>query len=355
MKSIYFLTYDLSTGGTEKVVVYLANYFASKNNKVTLLTVFSTNDLKHIIDPKIEVVSFNQKKISNFILPFLSYVKKKKIDCLISNVWPLTVISSFVFLFKRNAKLLLVDHCVLEEEFRKKNYLFKLFQNISIKIFYRFCDAVVGVSGGVKNDLITKGVKPSKITVIYNPLPEVEVKQITNQAKDVDEWLNSSCKKIISVGRLKKEKNIPNLIKAITAYKKRYSSEIKVLIVGDGEEKKAIESLVEKEDLRKDIFVPGWMKDPLPYINKADLLVLSSDYEGFGLVIAEALSVGTTVVSTDCISGPKEILKDGELGYLCKTNDPEDLAKAINKGLRQPLDKDKLISRAKDFSLMKNL
>ena len=80
---------------------------------------------------------------------------------------------------------------------------------------------------------------------------------------------------------------------------------------------------------------------------------MSSDYEGFGLVIAEAMYTGTTVVSTDCVSGPREILKNGELGYLCKTNDPEDLAKAINKGLRQPLDKDKLISRAKDFSLMK--
>ena len=87
------------------------------------------------------------------------------------------------------------------------------------------------------------------------------------------------------------------------------------------------------------------------YLRKSDLLVLSSDYEGFGVVIAEALSVGVNVVSTDCQSGPREILNNGELGYLSKVDNPENLAKSMNKALDNPVNKDKLISRSKDFSL----
>ncbi len=79
--------------------------------------------------------------------------------------------------------------------------------------------------------------------------------------------------------------------------------------------------------------------------------MLSSDYEGFGVVITEALSVGVNVVSTDCQSGPREILKDGELGYLCEVDNPTDLAKSIKKALDKPINREKLISRSKDFSL----
>ena len=79
--------------------------------------------------------------------------------------------------------------------------------------------------------------------------------------------------------------------------------------------------------------------------------MLSSDFEGFGVVITEALSVGVNVVSTDCPSGPREILNNGEFGYLCETGSPEDLAKSIKKALDKPINKEKLISRSKDFSL----
>ena len=94
-----------------------------------------------------------------------------------------------------------------------------------------------------------------------------------------------------------------------------------------------------------------WVKDPIPFLKESNLFVLSSDYEGFGVVITEALSVGVNVVSTDCPSGPREILNNGEFGYLCEVGNPEDLAKSIKKALDKPINKEKLISRSKDFSL----
>ena len=84
-----------------------------------------------------------------------------------------------------------------------------------------------------------------------------------------------------------------------------------------------------------------------------DLLILSSDYEGFGLVILEALSVGVNVVSTNCKTGPGEILRNGEFGYLCKVGDVQALADSINTALNDPLPKNMLMSRALDFSPQK--
>ena len=97
----------------------------------------------------------------------------------------------------------------------------------------------------------------------------------------------------------------------------------------------------------------GSISNPISLIEESDLLVLSSDYEGFGMVIIEALSVGTTVVSTDCNSGPSEILGDNEFGYLCKVNNPSDLAEKIDYARKNNIDPEKLIIRSKEFSLEK--
>lgn len=353
MKSICFFIYNLKIGGAEKVVIYLANYFSEKNKEVTLLTVADNNDLSHIINPKIKVISLNKRRLLSVIPALIRFIKSKDIDCLISNVWPLTIVSSFILLFSRKVKLVFVEHCNLSQEFKNKNYLFKILQNISISIFYRLPHHVVTVSEGVKEDLISKGAKRSIIKTIYNPLPSLGEGKFRKMEKstEITKWINSKDKKIISIGELKKQKNFCNLVEAISFFNKNYSYKLKVIILGDGTERASIESTIKKEGLEETIYLPGWVKDPIPFLKESDLLVLSSDYEGFGVVITEALSVGVNVVSTDCQSGPREILNNGELGYLCEVDNPEDLAKSIKRALDKPINKEKLISRSKDFSL----
>jgi len=288
------------------------------------------------------------------VLPALiKFIKNKDIDCFISNVWPLTIVSSFILLFSRKVKLVFVEHCALSEVFKNKNYLFKILQYISISTFYRLPHHVVTVSEGVKEDLISKGAKRSRIKTIYNPLPSLEEGEFKKIEKstEITKWINSKDKKIISIGELKKQKNFCNLVKAISFFKKNYSYKLKVIILGDGTERAAIESTIKKENLEETIYLLGWVEDPIPYLKESDLFVLSSDYEGFGVVITEALSVGVNVVSTDCPSGPREILNNGEFGYLCEVGNPEDLAKSIKKALDKPINKAKLISRSKDFSI----
>jgi glycosyltransferase involved in cell wall biosynthesis len=130
--------------------------------------------------------------------------------------------------------------------------------------------------------------------------------------------------------------------------KSEYQKKINLLILGDGVERPKIEKYIIEHDLQKSIFLPGWVSDPIPYMELSTLFVLSSDYEGFGLVIIEAFSVGLNVVSTNS-TGPAEILKGGELGELCQINDPSSMAESIISALTNPLSKEILIKRAAEF------
>ena len=348
--SVCFLNYDLAYGGTEKVIASLANHFNASGRKVTILTLSSRNDFKNFIHPEIKIISLNISRVKFLIPSLIRFISMQQFDNFIANVWPLTSLSFVIRIFSRKTRLIYVEHCNLSEQFKKRSLIFKAIQKISIYIFYKFAHLVVSVSKGVRDDLISKGVQPKKIKVIYNPIITKPMVPINPCIKGVQSWMDSSKKKLIAVGRLKSQKNFINLVEAIAFAKKGLNLDINLLILGDGEQREIIQNKINSLDLSENIFLAGWVKDPLSYYNLADLFVLSSDYEGFGVVIVEAMSQGLNIVSTDCKSGPSEILLDGSLGVLCKVNDCKSLGEAIDYALKNPIDSTALIRRSEEFS-----
>ena len=353
-KKIVFFLYDLSLGGTERVVVRLSNYLVNKGYKVEILTVGKTNFFRKEIDSKVKTTCFNLKRIFHSFRSLRRFIKRNDFDFFVSNVWPVTILSVIAFLFSPNLlnRLILVEHCHLKEEWNHKNLAFKAFQSISIKILYNFSKKVISVSDGVRKDLIAKGVKKNKSKVIYNPAYyELEVTSTSNLSKEINNWVTGNHIKLISVGNFKTQKNYPNLIKAMDVLKNKKKLDCKLLIAGDGPERLKIEKVIEEKRLEKDVILLGYHTTTLSLINLSDIFVLASDFEGFGLVIVEAISLGKTVVSTDCKSGPSEIIKNNEFGYLCKVNDPIDLAEKIEFSINNRIEEQKLKKRAKDFSI----
>jgi len=125
----------------------------------------------------------------------------------------------------------------------------------------------------------------------------------------------------------------------------------RLLILGEGECRSALEEQARRLDLEDRLFLPGFTDDPTPYFQHAELFVLSSITEGLPTVIIEALDAGTPVVSTDCPSGPREILADGQFGRLVPVNDTRAMAAAICESLGTTHDGDALRARARDFSI----
>lgn len=162
----------------------------------------------------------------------------------------------------------------------------------------------VAVSQGVEKDFIEVFGRKSKITTIYNP---IDVKQVVSTASEYVPDIDPPY--IVNVGKFKQQKRHDVLIKA---YAKANVQE-KLVLVGTGELLEASKKLVKDLGIEDKVVFTGFKKNPYPYMKHAKFMVLSSDFEGLGLVILESLALGTPVISTDCPSGPNEILPSDSL------------------------------------------
>nr|WP_241878977.1 glycosyltransferase [Psychrobacter sp. PraFG1]UNK05619.1 glycosyltransferase [Psychrobacter sp. PraFG1] len=159
---------------------------------------------------------------------------------------------------------------------------------------------------------------------------------------------------VLAVGRLTHQKDFATLIHAFKKVLKNKACNL--IILGEGELRCELEKLIKDLNLQDNVQLPGFVNNPYAWMSKADLFVLSSIYEGFGNVLVEAMACGTPVVSTDCPSGPSEILENGRWGSLVPTNDPDSLAEAILKALNNTKFKSELVKkRAEDFSVDNSL
>ena len=121
------------------------------------------------------------------------------------------------------------------------------------------------------------------------------------------------------------------------------------MILGEGEERSKLETLVQELGLEKEVSLPGFVDNPHKYMKRAAVFVLSSKWEGFGNVLVEAMALGTPVVSTNCPSGPAEILEGGKHGKLVPIGDERKLARAILESMWAP--RCQAVSRAKEFNV----
>jgi glycosyltransferase involved in cell wall biosynthesis len=163
-------------------------------------------------------------------------------------------------------------------------------------------------------------------------------------------WQSASFR-ILTVGTLKEQKNHELLLYAFSKLLERVDAHL--LILGEGHLRKKLEALIDDLGIRANVSMPGFINDPSPYYQNASLFVLSSDWEGLPTVLIEALAFGTPVVSTDCPSGPREILCGGQFGYLVPMSNADALATAMAESLTATHDVIALKARAQDFDIDK--
>ena len=197
---------------------------------------------------------------------------------------------------------------------------------------YRSADQVVSPSQGVTEDLVAEiGIARAHVTTIPNPLDvdrirALALEPVTNPFAQRDERPI-----VLGIGRLSAQKDFSTLILAFARTIKTVPA--KLLILGDGEERGALEALIRSSGLDQHVAMPGFVENPFAYLKQAAVFVLSSRYEGLPNALLQALAVGAPVVATDCPSGPSEILESGRLGRLVPVGDVEAMAAAIADGV----------------------
>jgi glycosyltransferase involved in cell wall biosynthesis len=161
-------------------------------------------------------------------------------------------------------------------------------------------------------------------------------------------WGVPRARRILAVGNLKLQKNYPLLLEAYAAMKKGDAD--RLIIIGEGEQRTSLERQIRELGIDPWVKLPGQSQSLEAYYRTADLFVMSSRHEGLPTVMIEALGFGVPVVSTDCPSGPREILDNGRFGTLVPMDDPAALAGAMERALAGPTDAAALRSRADDFA-----
>jgi glycosyltransferase involved in cell wall biosynthesis len=216
--------------------------------------------------------------------------------------------------------------------------------------FYPRADALVAVSKGVAEDLErTLSLPDGKITTIYNPVVPPTLEKQAEQPLNHPWFADGEPPVVLAVGGFKPQKDFATLLRAFAKARKRRP--MRLLILGEGKLRPSITSLAEELDIVADLAMPGFVDNPFQYLARADVFALSSRWEGLPTVVIEALACGCPVVSTDCPSGPAEILENGRYGTLVPVGDPEALAVAILETLATPTDRQRLRERGAMFSV----
>jgi glycosyltransferase involved in cell wall biosynthesis len=200
---------------------------------------------------------------------------------------------------------------------------------------YPRAHGVIAVSKGVAEDVARIARVPlDRIHVVPNPVIPLELPDLA--ASPVDHpWLAAPGPPVIlGVGGLRRSKDFPTLLRAFARLREKRA--IRLVILGEGRQRPRLEVLAAKLGVREDVSLPGFVANPYAYMARARLFVLSSLWEGSPNVVVEAMAVGTPVVSTDCRSGPREILQDGRYGPLVPVGDVDAMAGAMAATLDTP-------------------
>ena len=348
---VAFLIPGLSGGGAERATAALAGFLNQDRFEVCLVLERDTPAL-YEVPLGIKLVSLRAVKTRGALRPLIKFLRDWKPDILYSalpHLNVLAVIASKLSLVSPKTVVSVHNNQKFELAAVQDGWLLK----ILMPLVYKLCDAVVVVSEGIKEELIISGVALTKLHVIYNP---IDLNQISILSKEPvhHKWFDGSHSVVMAMGRLVSQKNYNLLLQSFLIIHKALPK-ARLIILGEGEllhELLKLRAWLELDDV---VDFVGVQVNPFSWLAKASCFVLTSEYEGFGMVLVEAMAVGVPVVSVDCKYGPAEILENGSKGMLVNDNTPKSVSAAILGVLDNPDLASSLIQkglgRASDFDV----
>ena len=328
-KKISILINSLNSGGAEKLVSLMINDLKHEYNLFLVLmndTIkYDLNDFDNIYF--IENANLNENGLMKLLkLPFLAwkykrFCKENYIDTSISLLSRPNYISTLSKLIGNKSKIVISEHSFPSKQYESNSIQSKI-NKFLIKKLYGIADKIVAVSNGSAIDLKENfGIK-NKIDVIPNSINIDDINMKMQEDLDFDFTRFT----YITIGRLDSGKNHKMMIEAFA----NLNFDAQLLIIGEGELKEELSSLINELELKNKVFLLGFQSNPYKYLAKSDCFVLTSNYESFGIVLLEAMACGLPVISTDCESGPREILGvNGEYGVLVQLYDIKELSESM--------------------------
>ena len=326
---------SMEGGGVEKNIILIANYL-SKRKEVILITY--DNKFNKFFNNKVKIINVTKKiqKVSKYYKYFF---------CILILVKNLIANKTLVFSFQANIYCLILcnilrNPIIIRSNSSPSGWTKNIFKKFIFKFFFKRSNEIIVNSFHFKNELDKKFGTNSKI--ILNPLNKKEI--LRKSKKNINfNFFTKKDLKIINIARFTNQKDHLTLLKAFNIVSKKINS--KLLIIGYGKNENLIKEFMKKNDLERKVLIMHYKQNPYVYIKKSDLFVLTSKYEGLPNVLLESMVLKKFIISSDCPTGPKEILDNGKYGFLFKIGDFKSLAKKI---IQYKNNKKKLKKKIKD-------
>lgn len=329
-----FLRY-LGGGGAEVAMVNVARGLVEQGLKVDFVLSQAGGPHQWKVPPEVRIVDLGNSGILASLTGLMRYLRREKPVALLS---ALHFNNEIAVAAKRlsgvSTRVVVCEQNTLSQRARNETRLAKRQTPLLARLFYPWADGIVAVSQGVAKDLTEITNLPlERMQVIYNPAVTPELAKKAEAPLDHPWFRKGEPPVILGVGKLEAQKDFPTLIRAFAQVRQVQPVRLMILGWGPEENRLELEALVRELGLEEDVALPGYVENPYAYMAGAAVFALSSRWEGFGNVIVEALAVGTPVVSTNCESGPTEILDHGKYGSLVPVGDSQAMATALLKVL----------------------
>ena len=326
-------------------MVTLANEFSRRGIQTDLVLVKNEGPFSDDISPKVNVFNLNASRTILSLFRLIRYLQQEQPDGLLATLAGTNVVAALAHrLSGSSGSLVLRETNSVSEALNRYDSLKGKAIHLAAFGAYSYSDYVVGISKGLSEDVVnTFRVNSNDVVTIYNPVVTSQhLAENTNGRHEIKKDIPI----VLGAGRLVEQKSFATLIRAFARLRSRRQA--RLYIIGEGDQRPQLFALACRLGVEEDVHMPGFVDNPFAYMGEADVFVLSSQWEGFGNVLVEAMACGTPVVSTDCPSGPSEILEDGKWGRLVRVGDEAMMAKAICRAIDDPPPKG-LKKRAKDF------
>ena len=347
---------NLDTGGAQRVILNLADGFESKGCDVDIVVNKRGGRFCSKVPDGVSLTTLD----ADGSLPIVSegreladYLRGYEPDVLFSALSHANIPALLANKRVRNVdtRIVVSNHCPSKFYYRKHAKARVTRRLVSLT--YRWADNIITVSKGAAEDLYrVAGIPRERIQPVYNPVVTDELRDRA-QEEVTHDWLPGDEPVVLAMGGMEghrsRQKNFDLLVDAFAQVRTEQTA--KLVILGKGEDRNRLQQRTEELGIADDVDFPGFVDNPFPYMRESSVFVLPSRYEGFGNVIVEAMACGCPVVSTDCLSGPAEILDYGTYGELVPVEDAQSMANAISETLENPREADVLQNRASEFSL----
>ena len=350
------IAFFLSTSGhsgVDRVAKHLLPALARRGYQVDLLKVRRHGPELGDTDPRIRILDLGHRQTYACLPNLIRYLRREQPAVLLSDKDRVNRTALLARgLAGVDTRLVVRSGTTLSLDLASRGMLERWLQRLSVGRLYPFSDQIIVPSAGAADDMAAyTGLNRELIRVVPSPV--------------VPEWLfdadlpppqhawfrDPDSPLILGAGELGSRKDFETLLRGFARLRAQRRCRCRLMIIGRGRGRDRLLTLAAELGVADDFDLPGFIPEPYPYLANADLFAFTSRWEGLGFVLIEALALGTPVVSTDCPSGPNEILQGGRYGRLIPVGDDAALAQAMAATLEAPPPASQLKEAARPYAI----